>query len=123
MSEVTLAGGSAGGGALEIVHIPAAQPTPGLSPSHLVVDGSAYALFPLPAVLHSAAGGTAVIDALGRLGAVEVRLNREAGEWHIEAPSTGVPPVRVATGDRLKLRANGQDVELIIVAERRPGAV
>ena len=64
-----------------------------------------------------------MLGSLGRLGAVDVRLNREAGEWHIEAPSTGVPPVRVSTGDRLKLRASGQEVELIIVAERRPGAV
>ena len=123
VSEVVLASGSSSASALEIVHVPAAHPTPGLSPSHLVVDGSAYSLFALPQVLHSGAGGQVAVEALGRLGAVDVRLNREAGEWHIEAPSTGVPPVRVSTGDRLKLRASGQEVELIIVAERRPGAV
>ena len=123
VSEVLLAGGSTTGGALEIVHVPAAHPTPGLAPSHLVVDGSAYSLFALPQVLHNGAEGQVAVQALGRLGAVDVRLNRESGEWHIEAPSTGVPPVRVATGDRLKLRSNGQEVELFIVAERRPGAV
>ncbi len=124
ISDVSLSSRSeTGAGALEIVHLAAEHPVPGLAPSHLVVDGSAYSLFALPPVLHSAANGEAAVQALGRLGAVDVRLNREAGEWHIEAPATGVPPLRVSTGDRVKLRSNGQEVDLIIAAERRPGAI
>ncbi len=124
ISEVTLAGGGGGGsGALEIVHLAAEHPVPGLAPSHLVVDGSAYSLYALPPTLHNGSNGEPAIQALSRLGAVDVRLNREAGEWHIEAPATGVPPLRVATGDRVKLRSQGQEVEMIIAAERRPGAI
>ncbi len=123
ISDAVLAGsGSGAGGDLEILHLAAEHPVPGLAPSHLVVDGSAYSLYALPPILSSANGEPAV-QSLGRLGAVDVRLSREAGEWHLEAPATGVPPVRVATGDRVRLKSQGQEVEIIIAAERRPGAI
>ncbi|WP_221030533.1 hypothetical protein [Actomonas aquatica] len=124
INEVALArGGAAGGDGLEILHLASPYPMPALAPSHLVVDGSAYSLFALPNTLHRGPDGELAVQALGRLGEVDVRLNREAGEWHLEAPTTGVPPIRVGTGDRIKLRANDQEVEMIIAAERRPGAL
>lgn len=112
-----------GGGAVGLVHVGATRPDPSLLASHLVVDGSAYSLHALPPVLQDATGESpAAVPALTRLGPVEVRLSRSAGEWHVEVPAAGVGPVQMATGDRLRLRANEQEVELLVVAERRPGA-
>jgi hypothetical protein len=106
---------------LDVVHLVAAHPAQGLVASHLVVDGRAYSLHALPEVLQSSAETEApAVPALARLGPVPVRLTRQQGEWHLETPESGA--VLMAPGDRLRLRQGDQEVELLIVAESRPGA-
>jgi len=62
------------------------------------------------------------IGSLARLGEIKVLLTRSAGEWQIEVPESGVSPVKVVPGDRVRLRASdGAEVELAVVAECRPG--
>ncbi|MCF3648834.1 hypothetical protein [Synoicihabitans lomoniglobus] len=126
LSEVALSKAAAAGTgqALEVAHLAAAYPTPGLMPSHLVVDGAAYSLHALPPMLQAADGATdPAIPSLARIGGVEIALRREAGEWQIDVPASGAGSLQVATGDRVRVRANGAEVELLIAAERRPGAV
>ncbi len=120
--EVPTLSAAAGAGSLEIAHLAAPNPLPGLVPSHLVVDGAAYSLHALPPVLQATDGnGETVIPSLTRLGGVEVRLQREAGEWRIEVPRAGAGAIALSAGDRVRLRANNQEIELLVAAERRPG--
>jgi len=107
--------------AVDVVHVAGAHISADLVASHLVVDGRAYSLHGLPEVLQGddAAEAPAAIPALARLGPVPVRLTRQAGEWHIETPDSGA--MLMVPGDRLRLRHHGEEVELLIVAESRPG--
>ena len=106
-----------------MAHLAAPAPLPGLVPSHLVVDGAAYSLHALPELLQGANGDSeTAIPSLSRLGDVEVRLRREAGEWKIDVPASGAAALQVSAGDRVRLRANNQEVDILIAAERRPGA-
>jgi hypothetical protein len=108
--------------AVEVVHVAAAHTAADLVASHLVVDGRAYSLHALPEVLQGDADADTppAIPALARLGPLPVRLSRQAGEWHIETPDSG--SLLMAPGDRLRMRYRGQEVELLIAAESRPGA-
>lgn len=109
--------------AVEVVHVAGANANSAdLVASHLVADGRAYSLHALPEVLQGDADAETApaIPALARLGPVPVRLIRQAGEWHIETPESG--SLLMAPGDRLRLRHQGEEVELLIVAESRPGA-
>lgn len=124
VTEVAMRGGAAaaGGAVVEAIHLPAARPLPGLMPSHLVVDGAAYSLHALPELLHGADGAPSAIPALARLGALRVLLTRMAGDWQIDVPAVGAGVMIVAPGDRVRIKSGGEEVELLIAAERRPGA-
>jgi hypothetical protein len=118
--EVSARAQSQSGTGIEVLHVAAAQPSAGLVASHLVVDGSAYSLHALPEVLQGDENADApAVPALARLGPVPVRLIRQDGEWHIETPDSGA--LLMAPGDRVKIRAGDEEVELLIVAESRPG--
>jgi len=105
---------------LEVVHVAAPHPAKGLVASHLVVDGRAYSLHALPEVLQGDVdAGEPAIPALARLGSVPVRLTRTEGEWHLDTPESG--PLLMSPGDRLRMRHGGEEVELLIAAESRPG--
>ncbi|MEJ6601435.1 MAG: hypothetical protein QNL51_02570 [Opitutaceae bacterium] len=118
--EVSARAETSSGGGIEVVHVAAAKPSPGLVASHLVVDGSAYSLHALPEVLQGDGNADApAVPALARLGPVPVRLIRQDGEWHIETPDSGA--LLMAPGDRVKIRSGAEEVELLIVAESRPG--
>ncbi len=108
--------------AVEVVHVAGAFASAELIASHLVVDGRAYSLHALPEVLQGDADAETppAIAALARLGPVPVRLIRQAGEWHIETPESGA--LLMAPGDRLRMRHHDEEVELLIVAESRPGS-
>lgn len=123
VTEVAVASASvAEAGAVQLKHIAAVQTKPGMMASHLVVDGAAYSLHALPENLSGAGSDAPAIDSLARLGDIEVLLTRAAGEWQIEVPQAGVAAVKVVPGDRVILQANdGAEVELVVVAECRPG--
>ena len=123
ITEVAVApAASAALGAVQFQHIAATHAKPGLMASHLVADGAAYSLHALPEALNGEGAGAPAIGSLARLGDVDVRLTREAGEWQIEVPQAGVAPAKMLPGDRVVLRAkNGAEVELSVVAECRPG--
>ena len=107
---------------VQMQHVAAVHPKPGLIASHLVVDGAAYSLHALPEDLSGADGNSAAISSLTRLGGVKVMLSKAAGEWQIDVPQSGLTPVKVVVGDRVLVRAKeGAEVELSVVAECRPG--
>jgi len=107
---------------LQVDHVPGGQANAGLLPSHVVVEGFAYSLHALPEELHGAGNGAAPsFAALSRLGELTVKIGRRDGEWVFEAPGSSLGAVVVAPGDRVKLRAQGEEVEMLFAAERRPG--
>ena len=109
-------------GAVKLQHMAGEQVKPGMMASHLVSDGAAYSLHALPEQLSGVANEAPAIGSLARLGEIKVLLTRSAGEWQIEVPESGVSPVKVVPGDRVRLRASdGAEVELAVVAECRPG--
>lgn len=106
---------------VEVVHVASAHADPSLVASHLVVDGKAYSVHALPEVLQGDAdAGEPAIPSLARLGPVPIRLTRAEGEWHLDTVESGA--VRMSPGDRLRLRNGNKEVEIMIVAESRPGS-
>ena len=131
VSQVILSGGAAAGdgpgdvSGVTISRTPAAQPVPGLMPSHLVIDGLAYPLPALPEKINGGMNGSGpLLPGMAAIGDAEVRLERRAGEWVVATAGPAGEAVQVSPGDRVTLRSPaGGEVELLFAAERRPGAI
>jgi hypothetical protein len=107
---------------LQLAHFPAQSRRPGLSPSHVVIEGLAYLLDALPEDLHCSANGSpAPLAPLSRLGPASLKLSRQDGDWFIAATSAA-GMIRLSPGDRVRLRVGVEEVELLFAAECQPGS-
>jgi hypothetical protein len=114
------AGPDAGG--LHVEHFTAPGERSTLAPSHLVVGGRAYPLSALPSeIVAQSNGRPAPIPALSSLGPFTLRLERRGEAWFLGPEPAPRAPVRLATGDRLRLYTETGDVELLVAAECPPG--
>lgn len=106
---------------LHLEHIAAPGERPSLEPSHLVIDGLAYPLAALPSEIATQSNGhPAPIPALSPLGPVTLRLERRSDGWFLVPESAPRAPVRLAPGDRLRLRTDLAEIELLVATECRP---
>ena len=107
---------------LEVVHLRSESTAASPAPTHLVVDGLAYPLTSLPEMLHAQPNGVpSPIPALRRLGTLDLRLHRDGPRWSLTPSDSPTGAIPLATGDRIHLRARGQQVELLLAAECQPG--